>query len=74
MNKSKMEKLISCNLKYYMETQKVTFKQLSEETGISIKTLQRYSESDIVPNLERCMDISECLKISVDHIWILHRH
>ena len=74
MNKSKMEKLISCNLKYYMEKQEVTFKQLSEKTGISIPTLERYVRGDIIPNLERCIDISECIKIKIEQIWIIHRH
>lgn len=71
MNKSKIEKRISCNLKYYMEKVGITYPELSERTGISISTLERYGRGEIIPNLERCIDIAECLKIRIDHIWIV---
>ena len=73
MNKSNVKKVLSCNLKYYMETQGISFRTLSDHTGISIPTLERYVRGDIVPNLERCMDISDCLNIKIDWIWIFHK-
>lgn len=73
MNESKIKKIISCNLKYYMDQQDVSYEHLSQYTGISIKTLQRYVRGEIIPNLERCMDISECLRIRTDQIWIMNK-
>ena len=73
MNKSNVKKIISCNLKYYMDKQGISYPTLSEYTGISISTLERYVRGEIIPNLERCMDISECLKIKLDQIWTVHK-
>ena len=66
-------KIINCNLKFYMQQAGVTYPELSRRTGISIKTLQRYARSEVVPNLEKCSDISECLNIRIDLIWVVHR-
>ena len=56
-----------------MKKQGVSYLQLSEYTGISIATLERYGRGEIIPNLEKCMDISDCLKIKIDLIWVFHR-
>lgn len=69
MNKSKIEKRIICDLKNHMIKQGITYNELSERTGISISTLERYGRGEILPNIERCMDIAECLKVRIDHIW-----
>ena len=73
MNKSNVKKVISCKLKYWMDKQGVSFRELSDYTGISIPTLERYVRGDIIPNLERCDDISECLNVKIELIWIIHR-
>ena len=69
MSQSKINKIIGCNLKYYMKKKGVTFVQLEELTGVSCKSLKRYSDGVTLPKLDKAFDIAYCLGVKIDQIW-----
>ena len=73
MSQSKINKIIGCNLKYYMKKKGITFVQLEELTGVSYKSLKRYSDGVTLPKLDKAFDIAYCLGVKIDQIWSIFK-
>lgn len=56
-----------------MKKKGVTFAQLEELTGVSIKSLKRYSAGTALPKLDKAFDIATCLGAKIDQIWSIFK-
>lgn len=48
----------------------ITQKQISEKTGIPIRTLSRYFNGSRLPDVETAMDIAEVLGTTVEELYV----
>lgn len=71
---SRVEKLTGCNLSYYMKKAGMTFEELATKTGMSEKTLRRYSKCESFPPLDRCFDIASVFGVHISQIWGLYKN
>ena len=57
------------NLRDELEYQGLQVKELSEKTGISINTLNKYRPgSKVVPTIDNALKIAQTLKVSLDYL------
>ena len=72
MKKAKrMEKIsiTGCNLKYYMGLKKLSFVDISDATGISVRSLKRYITDGTIPSLDNALTICDFLGATLNQIW-----
>ena len=73
MQKNNNIEFIGCSMKFYMQRKKLSFPEVEELTGISIRTLKRYADGETMPMLDKAVIISECLGASINQIWRFER-
>lgn len=57
------------NLRDILELNHVTYKELADEIGVSVKTISRYVSGETVPRLDICIQIAVFLHVELEDIW-----
>lgn len=71
MMDKRMEKIIitGCNLKHYMRLKKLSFVDISDATGISVRSIKRYITDGTIPSLDNALTICNFLGATLNQIW-----
>ena len=61
-----MKDIISANLKYLRESNKLTQEQFAEKFGVSRQTIAKWESGESLPDIERCAEICFAFDVSID--------
>lgn len=61
-----MNNMISKNLKYLRDKNKLTQEQFSEKLGVSRQTVAKWENGESLPDIEKCVEIALLFTVSLD--------